>query len=77
MTTDEAKLKVIIKMHDFKEISTVTSKVYRVKKVIVKTVNADGSTSKVCFMSLRMRKLTIWVSDQVRHTPACTVKEAG
>ena len=28
-------------------------------------------------MSLCMRKPTIWVSDQVRHKPGCTVTEAG
>ena len=28
-------------------------------------------------ISLHMRKATIWVSDQVRHKPACTVIEAG
>ena len=28
-------------------------------------------------MSLCMRKPTIWVSDQVRHKPGCTVTETG
>ena len=30
-----------------------------------------------CNLSLRVRKPTILVSDQVRHKPACTVTETG
>ena len=33
--------------------------------------------STVYKLSLRMRKLRIWISDQVRHKSACTVTEAG
>ena len=29
------------------------------------------------YLSLRMRKTTIWVSDQVRHKSACIVREEG
>ena len=43
--------------------------------------DTDLSLFELCkyevYMSLRMRKPTILVSDQVRHKPACTVREGG
>ena len=37
----------------------------------------SSKNTKHSHMSLCMRKPTIWVSDQVRHKPGCTVTEAG
>ena len=53
--------------------------VHRVSKSVANQVDMNVIVALVslwCYhLSLCMRKPTIWVSDQVRHKPACTVTE--
>ena len=52
---------------------TLDNKIEDIAKML--GVNAFLCCLQHKYMSLCMRKPTIWVSDQVRHKPGCTVTE--
>ena len=68
--------------HDFSKAyisSYIETTSFSNDKILVRTHNRYfyGEISILINLSLRMRKPTTLVSDQVGHKPAYTVKEAG